>query len=462
MKDVMVDNHDKNQFDLALLFVGQAHAANFEALVQHANRLIGSAGQNIKFVALLGGGVIGDGVEFDQINQPCMSLLMGSLPEGAEMKIVQHVNGKNVDKDASTIQQLQSSPSSFGSSSSSTTNAVEILSQLDDRFTSCLLFADPWAPVEKMLAFSSSSFSEANASRRGRTILAGGITCPVLLDQSSIAVGGTCLPQGSVVAIGFAGTLGLQTMVTQGCRPVAGSLCRVTACRQNIITELDGKPALQVLSKLANQASPRDQKQISSELLCGILAKSRATDSDNDDDDDDNNNLDFLSRQIIGFVPSAQGIAIGTIDIQVGDLFCFQVRDGNTAEQDLKLMVQRAKTERLFNADAAQPTPLAMIQISCVARGSGLFDGTPNVDVSNVQQLAPVSVAGFFANGEIGPVGLAGFFSTEQSANGNQAFLHSFTTIAVVVCELSRRNQSQSRNSLQESSVGADLDDAWG
>ncbi|CAB9512866.1 FIST [Seminavis robusta] len=440
---------DKSQFDLAMLFVSQAHANDFEALVQHAHRQISSAPHGIRFVALLGGGVIGESVELDEPERPSMSLLIGSLPPGAQMKITTQDNtdDNNFLNNNDGIWDLVNDP----------------LDGAPTKYNSCLLFADPWAQVEQFLA------APSQPDNKDRPlVLAGGITCPYLADQSSLAFDGRCLPQGSMIAIAFGGTLGLQTMVAQGCRPVTeGSIYRVTACDGNVITKLDGKPALQVLRDLANQSPPAEQDQISSGLLCGIM-----TPSDNTDDNDVNSS-DFLSRQIMGFVPSVQGIAIGTNQIREGDLFCFQVRDGSTAQQDLQLMVQRAKTARLFDGNPSrQPQPVAAIQISCVARGRGMFDGIPNVDLSNVQQLVettasrprngdknddnpPPVVAGFFANGEIGPVGLAGF-STTKASNG-RAYLHSFTTVAATLCEYTQLAETSSASGGEESSL-----DAWG
>ena len=91
-----------------------------------------------------------------------------------------------------------------------------------------------------------------------------------------------------------------------------------------------------------------------------------------------------------------------------------------------------------------------------------MFDGVPNVDLSKVKQLVDDSssgfkpiVGGFFANGEIGPVGLAGFSTTRET----EAHLHSFTTVAAILCEFtsSSDNDSGSDGVAQESPL-----DAWG
>ena len=89
-----------------------------------------------------------------------------------------------------------------------------------------------------------------------------------------------------------------------------------------------------------------------------------------------------------------------------------------------------------------------------------MFDGVPNVDLSHVRRLVegpqqgPV-VGGFFANGEVGPVGLAGF-STTKKHNGN-CYLHSFTTVAAILCEYTTGDDAEVGGVRKEEPV-----DAWG
>lgn len=437
-----VDDELKSTIDVVMLFVSQAHADDFEALVAHAHRQISSAGNGIEFAAILGGGVAGQNMEIDNPQEPGLSVLLGSLPAGAELKIVQY----NVEQPQ---EQEQEQPQQEQEDSDNHTNvAPSIFQNLPDRFTSCLVFADPWAPVEEIL------------TGHGTRVVAGGLTCPFFADQPSLAVNGKCLqPKGSVVGLAMAGNWGLQTMVAQGCRPVQGSLYKVTACQDNIITQLDGQPALKVLRNLVDTASTEEQKQISEALLCGIQRVSVQKEDDNAQNTPPG---DFLSRPLMGFVPSVNGIALGTPNIEPGDWFCFQVRDGRTAKQDLQLMVQRAQTARLFQGGGGKARALAAVQISCVARGRGLFGGVANVDLESIQKLAPV-VAGFFANGEIGPVGLAGFESSSSSSTASPdettCHLHSFTTVAAILCEYAPQSEtSSSVSGLQQGEFG----DAWG
>ena len=433
----------KEKMGLAFLFVGQAHASEFEAVVQHAYSRLQSYNQSIQLLSMVGGGVIGENVELDEPERPSMSLLLGELPEGAEVEILEYSNA--VDDDDNN------------------NNDNDDKLKLDDRFDSCLVFCDPWAPVENILM--------EYLHQSGR-VVAGGISCPYLADQSSLALNDRALSQGSMMGVGFAGALKLQTMVAQGCRPIGTNKPRktiytITACEGNLITELDHQPALEVLQQLANTAPPEEQEQISSGLLCGVAKGPSNSNNNNNNTEGGGGERDFLSRQILGFAPSLQGIAVGTSNIEAGDLFCFQVRDGTSAQQDLALMVQRAKAARLFdNANAATAAakvghPVAALQISCVARGRGMFGGVPNVDLSTVKRLVespergPV-VGGFFANGEIGPVGLAGFSTTKEN-NGN-SYLHSFTTVAAILCEYT----SGAKSGKGEVRFEEEPLDAWG
>jgi small ligand-binding sensory domain FIST len=262
--------------------------------------------------------------------------------------------------------------------------------------------------------------------------------------------------------------MGLQAVVAQGCRPI-GPTFTITTATGNILNALDGSSSLEQLQRIANEASDSDKVLIQKgNLLCGVTAKGT---KDNDDDDDEKPQ-DFLIRQITGLVPVGQGqgaITIGVRDLREGDQFQFHVRDAKAAQEDMKVMVQRTKTERLFAGPEKAGVPVAALQVSCVARGRGLF-GTPNVDLGQVNQLLGLlkendhdkagtsgkPIAGFFANGEIGPVGISGYGSTITQGT----HMHGFTTVVGLLCDFS--------GSLKEKDVSAEgteelsSDEAWG
>ena len=399
---------DVNNKDLAFLFVGQAHAAEFEQIVQEAAKHFDKSTTNL--ISLIGGGVIGEKVELDQPEQPGIALLTGKLPPGARVDIDTY-NKQRSDFENSLFKDKDPEDG-------------------DSESYSYLLLADPWSSVQSLM----NSLAAEDTS-----VVAGGISCPSSASPS-LAINDNILPQGSTIAVRFSGSIGLQSLVAQGCRPV-GPAYSITEGQGNVITKLDGKPALEVLQEMANALSKDEQKQVSTGLLCGVASDAQE---------------DYLSRQIMAFVPSVKGIAIGS-EVKQGDSFCFQVRDKTTAEQDMQLMVQRAKTARLF--DGGKGTPMAAIQISCVARGRGLFEA-PNVDLNQLQDfLGQAPVGGFFANGEIGPVGISGFSTTNS-----ESYLHGFTTVAAVLCDFSEDDDTKgsAEDVSSNSNAPADELDAWG
>jgi small ligand-binding sensory domain FIST len=102
---------------------------------------------------------------------------------------------------------------------------------------------------------------------------------------------------------------------------------------------------------------------------------------------------------------------------QVGQTLQFQLRDPDAADEDLRELLKRMRTE------LGPRQPVGALLCSCNGRGVGLF-GTPDHDARTLADfLGPIPLAGFFCNGEIGPVGA-------------QNFLHGFTaSIALVIPE---------------------------
>jgi hypothetical protein len=179
---------DENTPDLAFLFVGQYHAAKFNQIVRQACTL---SPQKTRCVAALGGGVVGNYVEVDNPSLPGISILTAALLDDLLSD-----DDASFTFDVFYYNELAKPPPPPNDAS---------WSWLDKG--SCLLFGDPWAPLEPVL----------QGLQKQQTIVAGGITCPVSA-QSGLAIDGQPLPQGSVLGVGFprASSLSLQVVVAQG------------------------------------------------------------------------------------------------------------------------------------------------------------------------------------------------------------------------------------------------------
>ena len=101
-------------------------------------------------------------------------------------------------------------------------------------------------------------------------------------------------------------------------------------------------------------------------------------------------------RNVIG-VDEATG-AIEVADyVRPGQTVQFHVRDAETADEDLTVLLDAQRTQGVPAAGA--------LLFSCNGRGTRLFED-PCHDVAAARKAMPATpVAGFFAAGEFGPVG---------------------------------------------------------
>lgn len=188
-----------------------------------------------------------------------------------------------------------------------------------------------------------------------------------------------------VVGVALAGEIEVNTIVSQGCRPI-GPLLTVTGAEANVISRLDDKSAMAQIQDLVEQLSDRDKALLSNGLFVG-----RAIDSSKEM----LGRGDFLVRGVVGIDRKTGAIAIGDF-VEKGEIVQFHLRDAATATEDLELMLT---PQALFGA------PAGAVLFSCNGRGTRLY-GHPDGDISSVNSyLENTPVAGFFCAGEIGPVG---------------------------------------------------------
>ncbi len=185
----------------------------------------------------------------------------------------------------------------------------------------------------------------------------------------------------------FSSKIPVLSNLSQGCSPI-GARHRVTQSKNNIVTTLDNKPALDVLINDTGEKLARDWKHASSFIFAGLVNKNTDTD-------------DYTIRQLIGVDPTNKAIAIADhIENDQEIIFC--QRDANTALIDMKRMLEQLKSR--IN------TPIkGAIYISCLGRGREQF-GSQSEETKLIHQiLGDFPLAGFFANGEIHKNLLYGF-----------------------------------------------------
>ena len=207
------------------------------------------------------------------------------------------------------------------------------------------------------------------------------------------------------IGIALTGNIVLDTIVSQGCRPI-GQPLQVTKAERNIILELDEKVPLMVLRNLISSLSEEDRTLAQHSLFVGLAM------------DEFRVNLhsgDFLIRNILGVDPKAGAIAISD-RIRAGQRLQFHLREAEASSQDLESLLQEYQNE---NENTSQPSPVGALMFTCLGRGIGLY-GQPNFDSQLFSRyLHDIPMGGCFCGGEIGPV-------------SGRTFLHGYTSVFAI------------------------------
>ena len=188
-----------------------------------------------------------------------------------------------------------------------------------------------------------------------------------------------------IVGLSVGGPLRVDAIVSQGCRPI-GRPTIITRSHDNVIEQLGGKPALAALQD-AIDSTPADQR----ELLQNGLLIGRAISEYRERF----GRGDFLVRNLIGADQESGTVAVADY-VKTGQTVQFQLRDAQTADEDLSLLLESQQTD--------EPAAGGLL-FSCNGRGTRLFD-EPCHDIRLARRALPTTpIAGFFAAGELGPIG---------------------------------------------------------
>jgi small ligand-binding sensory domain FIST len=225
----------------------------------------------------------------------------------------------------------------------------------------------------------------------------GGAASGIFSEQTTqIYLNGEVFEDGGI-AISVGGDVKLAGVVSQGCTPI-GEPWTLTRVEQNLIHQIANRPAYTVLAETFQKLPPADQQKARGNLLIGLVVNEYL---------EDFHRGDFLVRQLIGGDPNSGILAVGALP-RAGQTMQFQRRDASAATEDMSELLARAK-----KGLGGAPVYGGCI-CCCNGRGKNLF-GVANHDAALIQkQLGPLTLAGFFCNGEIGPV-------------GEKSFLHGFT-----------------------------------
>lgn len=205
--------------------------------------------------------------------------------------------------------------------------------------------------------------------------LVGGLTSAVG-DHAQIAGRST---GGGVSGVMFAERVPVTTGLTQGCTPI-GPVHTVTGMEEEIITELDGMPALDVFKEDIGELLAHDLKRVAGY----IHAAQPVAGSDM---------IDYMVRNLVGIDAGHGWIAVAA-SLEIGDRLMFVRRDAASAVEDMARMLDHLKAQAGERVRGA-------VYHSCVARGPHQF-GPGSVEMRMIREaFGDIPVVGFFGNGEI-------------------------------------------------------------
>lgn len=356
--------------DLVIAFVSHHFARSYEKIPGYIKDTL----KPKAFVGCSAGGLIGGG---EEVEHDRGIALAGAVLPGVKLSGFHIFNEQIPDGDAP--------PSEWE-------KIVGVESNVDPSF---ILLPDPFS-------FRIDSFVQGLDYAFARSVKVGGLASGTNEPGRNALFLNTDVYTEGMVGLSISGNVVVDTVVAQGCRPI-GKPLRVTACQGNILLELDGEPAINVLKEVLEDLPPQDQELARNSLFIGVVMDEFKTDFKCGD---------FLIRNLVGLVPEAGAIVVGEL-LRQGRTVQFHLRDAATSSEDLRLMLKNYRDRtKLAGSDAQAEGALLF---SCLGRGKFLY-GVRNHDSDSFREsVGDVPLTGFFCNGEIGPV-------------GGTTFLHGYTS----------------------------------
>ena len=205
----------------------------------------------------------------------------------------------------------------------------------------------------------------------------------------SFLVGGIAPGQpGGLSGALLGAPLTMVTGLTQGCQPVSGPY-RVSEVTDEILMQLDGRNALDVMKDAAGAELSRDLHQAAGVIHLGLPV----TGTDRPD---------YLVRELLGIDPERGWLAVGT-RLAVGEQVIFVKRDNDSAKRDMLRML--ADVAGRIEGRAI----LGGLYISCVSRGENMF-GSDEAEFDLIgKALGPFPLIGVIGQGEFNHDRLYGY-----------------------------------------------------
>ncbi len=374
---------------LAIVYITDHYAGHAQDILDHLSAELPTVPD---WTGTVGVGIASNNVEY--FDEPAMAVMLCELPAG-QYRVFSGVAPLGAqhgffDAHAALVHADGGTP-----------DLAELLQELSLRMESGYLFGGLAASRSKAVQFAVSG--NGNVSGQGK---ASGVF------------------EGGLSGVAFGQDVAMLSRVTQGCEPLVTArntkspVRTITECDGNVVVQLDGEPALDILLEDLGVSleQPRQALDKLRNTLVGITdAGVRAVMPVG------NFGTDTRVRHIIGLDPTRHAIAIAD-KVELGSSIVFCTRSVDAARRDLvricaeireelepaELPVDMAIGLAQDNADAlpnaissATRNIAGAIYVSCAGRGGPHF-GAPSAELQLIRHaLGDVPLVGFFAGGEI-------------------------------------------------------------
>ncbi len=379
---------------LALLYITDHYAADAQDIIDHLSAELPEVPD---WSGTVGVGIASNNVEY--FDEPAMAVMLCELPHD-HYRVFSGVSplppaGHRFKAHTALVH-----------ADSATPDLTELIAEMAQRTDSGYVFGGVASSRSDTVQFALSGHGNVKGQGAASGVFSGGMS-------------------GVAFARDLSGGMALMSRVTQGCQPVSGSH-EITACEGNVVTQLDGKPALDLmLSELG--VSLDEPREALAKVRATLVGLSHPEDrlSETRIHHAGQFGADVVVRHIIGLDPARKGIAIAETP-SVGMTLAFCERNREAARADLIRVCAEIREElepeeltievaSALSAPEAESAPHAArriagaIYVSCSGRGGPHF-GAPSAELQIVRRaLGDVPLVGFFAGGEIARHHLYGY-----------------------------------------------------
>ena len=371
---------------LALLYVTDHYASAAQDILDHLSAELPGV---TDWAGTVGVGVSANNAEY--FDEPAMVVMLCDVPSD-QYRVFSGVAPLNLGFEAHTA---------LVHADGSTADLAELLQEMAARTATGYLFGGLAASRGQTVQFAASGDGNIPGHGAAKGVFSGGLS-----------------------GVAFGADVRLVSRVTQGCQPVS-ALRRVTACERNVVTMLDGAPALDALLDDLGVTLEKPEAALAA-IRATLVGLVRAGDADGSNALGRVGNFgsDVIVRHIIGLDPGRRGVAVADL-LEPGMQVAFCQRNVQAARADLVRVCAEIREElepaelsleavsAMAMPSASVPSPASRIAgaiyVSCSGRGGPHFGG-PSAELQIVRRaLGDVPLVGFFAGGEIARHHLYGY-----------------------------------------------------